>query len=226
MSGTLACDGTENPVEQNVMLDINKNDDIVIRVQYLKKIACTGNNKYQSFYYFYTKESSDSEFNDGYEYTNLQPGARVALSPYNVNIIYTENRFRRAVKSTNAGMSFNSMGNGQTHVDIRWIHAYDGAPTDPAQDEIYLCTDGGLARTVNGNTWIDITGQGMACTNYYGLGITEQNSDYFFAGAQDGSINFYNEGTWYETSPGGDNGDCLIKIDDQDHIIQENQLSA
>jgi len=154
-----------------------------------------------------------------------------AVSKYNSEVIYLSSRNNCMFKSVDGGADFSIMDNEENHVDIRYIHTYDGTLNDPdgLNDEIYLGTDGGISKTVlntNGEVeWKDITGEGMACTNNFGLGITENNSDLIFTGAQDGSNNFYNEGEWWETLPGGDNGDALIKIEDNGEIrvFQESQ---
>jgi hypothetical protein len=80
-----------------------------------------------------------------------------------------------------------------------------------------------MARTTDGFTWMDITGEGLACTNFIGVGVTEINSDYIFCGAMDGNINFYNEGEWFETRPGGDNGDVLIDPTNITRVYQQYQ---
>ena len=117
------------------------------------------------------------------------------------------------------GLHLTTQDNRENHVDVRVIEANDAG----SSNTFFIGTDGGISRMTNGNAWTDITGQGMTLTNFYGCAISEQNDRMIFAGAQDGSINYYNDGDWYETVPGGDNGDCLINPFNNNMIIQESQ---
>ncbi|MEL6868017.1 MAG: hypothetical protein AAFP19_26575, partial [Bacteroidota bacterium] len=152
---------------------------------------------------------------------------RFTISPDNSNVIYAEDNinmnFRCPAKSTDVGLNFSPMINEQNHVDSRIFFPYNSQVNDPSgnNDVIFLGNDGGVSKTTDGQRWIDITGEGLNCTNFYGIGITESNSDMIIGGAQDGSINFYNDGVWYETRPGGDNGDCLINPANSALIFQE-----
>lgn len=154
-----------------------------------------------------------------------------AVSKYNPQVLYL-NIGTCIQKSIDGGATFSDMNSIESHVDLRFIHVHDGDITgdpDGLNDKIYIGTDGGISKTelrADGQVYLkDITGEGMACTNNFGVGITEKNSDLIFTGAQDGSINFYNEGEWFETEPGGDNGDALIKIEDMGgiRVFQESQ---
>lgn len=153
------------------------------------------------------------------------------VSKFNPDVLYL-NIGTCIQKSIDGGASFSGMNSIESHVDLRFIHVYDGDLTgDPEglNDQVYIGTDGGISKTeirAGGEVHLkDITGEGMACTNNFGVGITEKNSDLIFTGAQDGSINFYNEGEWFETNPSGDNGDALIKIEDNGiiRVFQESQ---
>jgi len=155
-----------------------------------------------------------------------------AVSKYNPDVLYL-NIGTCIQKSEDGGVTFSPMNSIESHVDLRFVQVYDGDMTGDLaglNDQVYIATDGGISKTeirADGQVHLkDITGEGMACTNNFGLGITEKNSDLIFTGAQDGSINFYNEGEWFETTPGGDNGDALIRIDDitgEIRVFQESQ---
>lgn len=55
------------------------------------------------------------------------------------------------------------------------------------------------------------------------MGITERNSNLIIGGVQDGNINLYLDRQWYQTLPGGDNGDCAIAVGAETIIFQEYQ---
>ncbi len=189
-------------------IDINDDDDIVLYITY-DKISSPGSEKYFC-------RSVDS----GNSWTFSQPisvNLRVRseqgymeLAPHDSNVIYFENGGRCVKMTSDFGDHFSFTDNRENHVDVRTIVPYE---TNNSY-KMFLGTDGGISRLepdANGDgMWQDITGQGMANTNFYGLGLTEERSDFIFLGAQDGSINFYNDGEWFETLPGGDNGDCII----------------
>ena len=223
----------------------NTQNEIVVMVSYFEfrpsnNNPCGGGN---FFPVFFTWNDNDSNWNGGAAPLKVPLGTQdslflttaftrtFAVSRYNPNVLYVSNSDNCIHKSTDGGLTFSAMNSVQNHVDLRFIHVYDGDMTgdpDGLNDEVYIGTDGGISQMmINANgevEWIDITGEGMGCTNNFGLGITEQNSDLIFTGAQDGSINFYNEGEWFQTRPGGDNGDALIKIDGTTiRVFQESQ---
>lgn len=155
----------------------------------------------------------------GHNFSNRYP--LMTVDPNNSDIIYVEEPYRCVKKTTDFGSTFSFTDNKENHVDVRVLKAYDSG----GSNTFFLGTDGGISKMTNGQKWTDITGQGMSITNYYGCGISETNDKMIFTGAQDGSINYYNNGDWYETKPGGDNGDCLINPDDNSMIFQESQNS-
>ena len=147
----------------------------------------------------------------------------LVVDPNNSDIIYSSGmgNVTCVIKSTDFGANFSFTGNGDNHVDVRKLVAYDSGP----KNTFYVATDGGISKMTDGNNWNDITGYGLSITNYYGCGISETNDKIIFGGAQDGSINFFNHGIWYETIPPGDNGDCLINPDDNKLVFQQSQNS-
>ncbi|MEL6866011.1 MAG: T9SS type A sorting domain-containing protein [Bacteroidota bacterium] len=214
VQGTTTC-GIVNPCKRESSIDINKQGHVVFIMKYWElDNACLGGNNFSFERHIYKTTNSGLTWTGGVNAMPFDPPfyGTFAVSPYNSNVIYAEHGNRCIYKSTNFGLTFSSMDNKVNHVDARVLIAYDGVPGDAtgSNDILYLGTDGGPSVTTNGHTWVDIVGEGLACTNNYGLGVTESNSDFIFTGAQDGSINFYNEGSWYETLPGGDNGDALI----------------
>ncbi len=143
-----------------------------------------------------------------------------AVSANNSDRIYIERNGRCVHVSEDFGNTFIEMDNSQNHVDVRCIYAYSGSGND---DVVFLGTDGGISKTIDGLNWIDISGQNMSIANFYGLGISQTDDQLIMAGAQDGSINMYRNGEWFETRPGGDNGECLINPFNNNMIYQQSQ---
>lgn len=146
----------------------------------------------------------------------------LGIGTVNSQIIFAEDLHineRCMYKSTNGGSTFSPMNNFPNHVDKRTLFVLPGTP----YDILYLGTDGGVSICTDEYNWEDITGEGIANTNFFGVGITEHNPDFLIGGAQDGSINMYNNHLWYETAPGGDNGDCAISPANPRMIYQEQQ---
>jgi len=98
-----------------------------------------------------------------------------------------------------------AMSTANTHVDPRGflIIERDG------KEILYQGNDGGINISTDHRTWRDITGTGLGMGQYYAIGSDPNNVHRYIAGAQDGSINFYNNGEWQMTS-GGDNGDAIF----------------
>ena len=213
---------------QHINIEINNQGHIVLLIAFSRRKYSNTNNKCISEDARFLYKSTDNGVTwSAPKLVNVfnMPANRfpmLAVSPGNSDVVYFESSSRCAVKSTNFGTTITAMGNSNNHVDIRYFQSVSGSGTN---DNIYIATDGGISKTTNGQDWVDITGQGMSITNYYGCGITESNDKMIFAGAQDGSINYFNNGNWYETKPGGDNGDCLINPVNSNMIIQESQNS-
>lgn len=218
-----ACGSPSQNLKQEINIEMNTQGHIVFYCKFtVNNTTCNGTSNGKYFY-----KSTDN----GLTWTSVstivdgfQP-QEFTISPKNSDIIYAERGGgdRCMAKSTNGGASFTNMGNSHNHVDVRYLLAYSGTQTNGSDDVLYLATDGGISKTINGQAWTDITGQGMSLTNYYGAAISETNDKMILAGAQDGSINYYNNGSFYETLPGGDNGDCLINPSNNSMVFQEYQ---
>jgi len=216
---------------------------IVVMVKYVEVTGsnCNSTTNYAVFFHSVRSDNGEITWVGAGQNGEVIPGTSNAttftrsfgVGKYNPDILYL-NIGTCIQKSVDGGATFSGMNSIESHVDLRFIHVYDGAltgDTNGLNDQVYIGTDGGISKTeirADGLVHLkDITGEGMACTNNFGVGITEKNSDLIFTGAQDGSINFYNEGEWFETRPGGDNGDALIKIEDNNviRVFQEVQNS-
>lgn len=218
-----ACGSPSQNLKQEVNIQMNAQGHIVFFCNFTVNNA-TCSSTVSGKYIYKSTDNGASWTSVSTAIGGYQP-QKFVLSPQNSSIIYSEGGDRCMVKSTNGGALFSGMGNSNNHVDVRCLVMYSGTQTNGSDDVLYLGTDGGISKTTNGMDWTDISGQGLSLTNYYGAGISETNDKMIFAGAQDGSINYYNNGSFYETFPGGDNGDCLINPIGNTMIFQESQNS-
>jgi photosystem II stability/assembly factor-like uncharacterized protein len=96
---------------------------------------------------------------------------------------------------------------------------------NPVDDKFYVCNDGGVMRTdsmiigswddaynIPGYQWPtswENLSDGMQITSFYRLGLSDNNSNYVIAGAQDNSTFYYNNNNWINII-GGDGMECII----------------
>lgn len=203
-----------NPLLVFAGVEINQNDDVVLAlsVRYFPKgYNCAKTPPYSKRYFLH---STDKGEHWRVFKSNLPAGLflHFTINSFDTNIIYAEGDRRCAHKSIDGGATFVPMNNTPNHADIRTWVLYQSKPgaLEGSQDVLYIGTDGGISKTTNGYDWQDITGQGIANTQYYWLGIYEKDPELIIGGAQDGNINFYHKGSWRETEPGGDNLDVAI----------------
>ena len=109
---------------------------------------------------------------------------------------------------------------------------------NPLDKKIYICNDGGLARTsqIIIGSWddaINIAGyqwpttweyisDGMQTSSFYKVGISEANSGNFSAGAQDNATYFNNNGNWSNLF-GGDGMNTVLHPSDANTILGSSQ---
>lgn len=222
----ITCDGksVKNPLKGLYDLEINRQGEIGLIAAYY--YMGTTNNKchlrWKPYYYCISKDSgvtwTDPQKLRGTGYTM----PTLAINQFDANIFYYEGSGRQVYKSINGGANSRRLPSNRNHVDVRCLELIRSTYGDSLGqgDVIYLGNDGGVATSTDGETWSDITGEGLACGNYFGLAITQDDPEYIFCGAQDGSHNFYRNGEWYTTPPGGDNGDCLIDPTDKKYVYQ------
>lgn len=142
--------------------------------------------------------------------------SETVISPDNINIMYFG--AIKLYKSINKGRNFSIIPPSSPtyyHDDIRelkFLNTNNGA-------ELFIGTDGGVCYTNDGAATIkDINGLGLAVNQFYGLGIHQNYNRLVYGGLQDCSIQYYENGEWYNTS-GGDGGDCLIDPDNSKRIV-------
>ena len=209
-------------------IEIDNAGDIAVLAVYTKCVngkAYQAKCLYKTTDNFNTVDMIDSYSENTFTHVFIDPVPVFAIDPDDWEKMYVQSSTRCVRHSEDGGHQFKSMDTKENHVDVHPLEAYGNG-------RLYVGTDGGISKTTDGYTWEDISGQGLSITNYYGLGITENNQKMIFAGAQDGSINYYINGDWYETRPAGDNGDCLIGpdgvtiIQEIQHVIQWGELQG
>ncbi len=214
------CGNSNQNLRQDISIEINQQGHIVFFCKFTK---CSGSPTTRK--YFYKSVDNGNSWTRIVTTVNGFLPQQFVVNPQNSDMIYAENSSRCMYKYTfdyvNGTESSSEMGNSENHVDVRTLLAYGGSQVDGSDNILFVGTDGGISKTINGNIWLDISGQGLSITNYYGVGITETNDKMILAGAQDGSINYYNNGSFFETLPGQDNGDCLISSPGNVIVLQE-----
>lgn len=104
------------------------------------------------------------------------------------------------------------------HVDIREMKTYKDAS---GQGIIFQGNDGGITKGIETSTtvaWSDISRNGLNITQFYGIGIPSNNTDFIFGGTQDGNFERLNGGTW-DVPQGGDAGEAIVYQTVNDYII-------
>ena len=105
----------------------------------------------------------------------------------------------RLRRSTDGGASFTALGIN-THLDN---HALTWSNAEPA---MYLATDGGLYRSMDGGLTYQDLNTDLVITQYYRVAIEPGNPQHLLAGAQDNGIDEYTGGSIWAWPSGGDGG--------------------
>jgi len=98
-------------------------------------------------------------------------------------------------KSTNAGQNWTINSHwiypssyGYTHADIHELRFFNG--------NLYCGSDGGIFKTTDsGNNWVDLT-PGMEISQFYRLGLSQQDPNLVVGGTQDNGSNLLSNNTW------------------------------
>lgn len=133
----------------------------------------------------------------------------IAISPVDVNIVYIAGYYVN--KSLNAGFTFSQQTSG--HVDLRVINMISGSAIPGGANDVLLAgNDGGIIYTVNGGTnWIDKNGTGLVISQYYGIGVAEQN-DLVAGGMQDNDVSILLNSNWSIPTLSQDGSDVVVDI--------------
>jgi len=112
------------------------------------------------------------------------------------------------------------------HADIRELKTFIRKKPNSSggytfEGFIYHGNDGGITigteNITNGVNWDDISGNGLNITQFYGIGIPENNTDLIVGGTQDGNYCRFERGDW--TLPmKGDAADAVFNHNHQDSV--------
>lgn len=127
-------------------------------------------------------------------------------------------------KSTNSGASWTPIsqytpiqpGINSTHADIRALVQLPSI----TGDLLFMGNDGGVAKTTNGGAqWINLNGDGLTITQFYGFGTFNSNNN-LVGGTQDNGTKFKNGSTnlWNSYVLSGDGGWTEVDYAD-DNIV-------
>lgn len=140
----------------------------------------------------------------------------VVVNPTNANEVYVGGV--NTWKSTNGGSTWTCITMWYGGAGVAEVHADQHCLYMPNSARLYSGNDGGVdISTNNGSTWSYI-GSGIECTQFYRLGISQNDTSLVICGAQDNSM-FLKDGSDFSvTSMTGDGFEGLIDYTD-DNIM-------
>lgn len=104
------------------------------------------------------------------------------------------------------------------HVDIRELKTYN----INGDGFIFHGNDGGITKGVelsnNSVVWEDLSRSGLNITQYYGIGIPNDGSEFIAGGTQDGNFNIHDNGIW--SINGGDIYENVVDYSNPDIIYR------
>lgn len=132
----------------------------------------------------------------------------VVVNPSNANEVYLGGI--NIWKSTNSGASWTLQTYWAWGASYPEVHADHHDFYMPASNRLYTGHDGGISRSTNqGASWTDI-GKSIQCTQFYRLGISQNDSSLVICGSQDNSSFLKNGSSFGMTLPTGDGFEGLI----------------
>jgi photosystem II stability/assembly factor-like uncharacterized protein len=131
----------------------------------------------------------------------------MAASPTDANRVFVGgvNNWR-----TNDGGKTFELATEQNGDGAPWVHADQHfLAYHPINGRLFVCHDGGIARSTDGGqTWSDCSA-GLKIQQYYAFATTDRDPNVMIAGAQDNSTTIF-EGTRFQHHIGGDGMECAI----------------
>lgn len=112
-----------------------------------------------------------------------------------------------------------------THADIRGLHV-GWSSSDGLQDQLYLGSDGGVLYSENSTqtyiNWTDVNGEGLAITQFFGMGQQYDASETYGGGCQDNGIMIHrSDGLWHHEH-GGDGYELMFEKSNGQYAMSEN----
>lgn len=143
------------------------------------------------------------------------------ISPNNPDCIYIGGLFVYKYLISNNGVANNQNipGFGMYHTDVRSMTVLNSGKAE----HIYIGNDGGVTRSENGGSnWIDMSKNGLAITQFWGMGISD-NSPVILCGPQDGNKCMYNYTTQTWVHKFGDAYNAVIDYQNPDKMYVASQ---
>ncbi len=150
---------------------------------------------------------------------NLAGGGQVAyskmemqISPTDTTILYVGGNTISQVKQTSGNWqikrttSYNYDWKGSYHPDTRESIILKGSsPVDNGENDILVCgNDGGISITKNGiNSWQNLNGTGLWANEFWGIGGTDQSSEWIGGGTTHNATFINTDNKWTQIG-GGD----------------------
>lgn len=114
--------------------------------------------------------------------------------------------------STNGASSWSTVSNWNSWPATNYVHAdhHTLMFLPGSNSTLFACNDGGLFKSINtGSTWTDLS-NGIHIKQYYRISGSQQNAQYFLAGAQDNGTDKVTNPTTATRIYGADGEDVLI----------------
>jgi len=137
------------------------------------------------------------------------------VSSTNSNIIYVGgNTFDKIVNWRHVDQTPYTWGANGFHADVRFAVFQKGSSISDTlgnQDIIFAGNDGGVSKTVNGiKNWINLNGNGLYLTQFYGIGGSNSNPLWVGGGTQDNSFFRLLVNRWEQTGH-ADMGNAVVR---------------
>ena len=107
------------------------------------------------------------------------------------------------MKSTDGGKSFHRKSgymHRELHADKRALLYIEGKKGENGSTDMLLCgTDGGISVTYDGfHSYLNINGEGLNITEFWGMGCSEKDPSLIVGGTQDNNAYYFNQkkGSW------------------------------
>lgn len=157
--------------------------------------------------------SSGEGDNDGQGWYDLA----LTVSPTNENEVYVGGV--NTWKSTDGGLNWSIDSHWYGSNGVPYKHADEHTLKFHPNGTLYSGNDGGLYKKT-GSSWTDIS-DGLQITQFYSLGVSQNNPELVIAGAQDNGTLLMNGNESWSAVLGGDGMECLIDHSDDNIMYAE-----
>lgn len=126
-------------------------------------------------------------------------------------------------RSTDGGSTWQIVSMWYNYGSIPTIHAdQHDMFYIPNTNILYVGNDGGVYRTTNSGTSWTWLGNSMGITQFYKLGVSQQNANNVIAGCQDNGTKYQYNNSWYDVY-GGDGMECFIDYTNENYVYATTQ---